>query len=139
MFAGAVGTIAVVAVVAGITVIDSPAETREQKLDAQRVADLRRIAFAVDAQLRKTGTLPANLNALKTADQVNSFQLADPVTAEPYDYKTTGPRSYQLCATFSRPTPMNDGDRDPNRTPEFWNHSAGRHCFSVEVAMTKSP
>lgn len=137
LFAGAVAVAVLAALAAGVAVIGSPAEIRGMRLDRQKIADLRRIAGAIDAHLNRTGALPPELKALETPDQPAPFRLADPETGEPYDYAGTGPRSYRLCAIFSHPTGTDDKDGDRSRTPGFWRHGAGRHCFAIEVAKPK--
>lgn len=132
IFAATLAGAVLIALAAGMAIIGSPAEIRERRLDAQKLSDLRRIATAVDTRLRKTGTLPATLEALQTADQPVSLRLRAPGTAEPYDYIPTGPRSYRLCATFGHPHP------DGARTPEFWRHGAGRHCFAIDSLESKA-
>ena len=137
LFAGAVAAAVLAAIAAGVAVVGPPAEIREIRLDRQKLADLRRIAGAVEVHLNKSGTLPAELKALETPDQPAPFRLADPETGEPYDYAGTGPRSYRLCTTFSHPTGADGKDGDRDRTPGFWHHGAGRHCYAIEVAKPK--
>ncbi|MGQ9364842.1 hypothetical protein [Azospirillum sp. ST 5-10] len=133
LFAGAVAAAGLAALAAGIVAIGPPSEIRERRLDTERIADLREIAGAIDRHLHRTGALPAGLDALNTADQPVALRSADPATAEPYDYAATGARSYRLCATFGRPTPTDGDGGNPDRTPGFWRHGAGRQCFSIDV------
>ena len=58
----------------------------------------------------------------------------DPATAEPYEYRTTGEKSYELCAFFDR-----EDERPEERSrsellassERFWTHDSGRVCFPV--------
>jgi hypothetical protein len=50
----------------------------------------------------------------------------DPVSDEPYEYRTTGPLEFELCAVFDRPS-------RPELAGDFWFHDAGRRCFAFEV------
>jgi hypothetical protein len=52
-------------------------------------------------------------------------RIVDPATGAPYEYRVTGPSSFELCATF-------DGPRDEDFMAR-WNHAAGRHCFEFDL------
>lgn len=54
----------------------------------------------------------------------------DPVTREPYEYRITGPRRFEVCATFDRPS-------RPELAGDFWFHEAGRRCFSFDVTDSR--
>ena len=49
----------------------------------------------------------------------------DPDTGVAYEYRVVDENHYELCATFAR---RREADRDV-----FWNHPAGRHCFTFDV------
>ena len=48
---------------------------------------------------------------------------SDPETGLAYEYEQLDPTSYQLCATFDRPSAS-------QLAVDFWIHDAGRGCFS---------
>lgn len=132
LLAGAV-TAVVAAVVAAFFVLDSPAEMRRQKLDAQRARDLQGLENAIGAYWKEEGTLPPSLQALADWEHVDAAPT-DPATGEPYRYQATGETTYELCATFSSDTP--EDEARPVNWPlygKFWRHPAGDHCFELEV------
>lgn len=115
--------------VAAVTVMDSPGQQREQRLDARRVDDLRQIETMIDAWASTHPHLPKSLAAL--ADQPGvSLSTTDPVGGGPYGYDVLGERRYRLCAVFATDTAAL---REPAYRyagkPAEWAHPAGRHCF----------
>ena len=115
--------VALAAVVGGIALTGLPAEQRLIALDKKRVGDLRWLELAVRRYQTRNGVLPASL-AVISAERV--AHLSDPVTEEPYTYRVTGERSFQLCAIFAR---RND---KTSRYP-FKAHEQGFHCFDHEI------
>lgn len=122
-----IGSIAVVvaAVIAGLWLIGSPAEQRQQRLDERRVSDLEQLSQAVYWHRNQRRALPAS-----TSDLVNGRRLSrlpfDPSTEEPYEYRVTGERRFELCAVFATPSRSEDAK-------DFWHHEAGRHCYEFDV------
>lgn len=126
---GAVVAVVLVVVGAAVMVIDSPSEQRRQRLDEHRVRDLQAIARTLDDHWTEQESLPEDLDAL--AGWTGSpGPPADPVTGEPYPYRPTGDRTYELCATFATRTP--EEAPEPRRVwldRDDWHHGRGEHCF----------
>lgn len=138
-FAGLSGIAVLAAVAAGVAVIGTPGQIRSQRLDAQRVADLRAIAAAVDGYRQRYGALPPGLEAVRRAEALRGYgdgpALADAVSGQAYEYRVTGTSSYELCARF-------DAEAREGRTPGipgFWRHGAGRRCFALEAPPAGPP
>ena len=114
-------------IVVAITLLDSPAQERLQRLDDRRVSDLREIAYAVDAYWTREGVLPPSLDTLANEERIIRG-LADPETGESYEYRILGSNSYELCAIFAGE--MDTGERD---VPYgfVWSHGPGRQCFQL--------
>lgn len=129
---------AAVAVVLGtaVAVLDSPSEARRQRLDDQRVQDLSEIAHAVDLYWAQHDAMPPDLDALVDWQAFDEVPR-DPESDEPYRYRATGERTFELCAEFAH----GSGDDEPytswRRKPGFWPHPAGEHCFELEVDDSK--
>lgn len=123
----AIAVIAIAAVVAGLRTIGSPREARRRQLDARRVENLTTIQQGVDAYVHEHHRLPASLDDALTP-RAPSLALADPVTGARYEYAPGAGFSYQLCAVFDTVSPSASGERT------FWQHGAGRRCFSLEAA-----
>ena len=62
--------------------------------------------------------------------------VADPATGQPYQYETTGERSYRLCATFET---AQDAAPIPDVHLDQWRHGDGRQCFDREVEEVVRP
>ena len=106
------------AVVAGMTVLGSPATARERRFDTRRAADLAELDRAVRDGFDDTGALPATVTASVVSTPV------DPLTKQPYEYYVTGARSFEVCASFQQPSDQGDSD---------WRHGTGRHCFKRSI------
>ena len=93
------------------------------------------ISRAVDVYWSQNQELPVDLEQLSRERGVRARSIHDPGTAEPYEYRTTGEKSFELCAIFDREEhPEERYPRGPFANDErFWTHGAGRVCFPVEV------
>lgn len=88
----AIMSIAVVAtVLAGLSLVGSPATARTRRIDQERLEDMRRIARVVDELCHdkdlKTGLkrpLPKTLDDLAGLARTEKIRVADPVSDEPY-------------------------------------------------------
>ena len=121
-----VGAVAVVAL-AGLPAAGTPSAERARRLDERRVEDLRALSDAANVYVQRHSRLPGTLQELSSEGGLDVTALGR--ETGPYEYRATGDRSYELCATFQRPSPA--GQRlsgDP-----FWAHGAGRQCFQLEV------
>lgn len=117
--------VVVAAIVAGVFVMGSPAEQRAERLDARRVQDLRTLSYSLTGRWTQTQRLPVGTPELVDG-QVMSRLPVDPVSKAPYEYRVTGRRQYELCATFDRTSP-------PHELGDFWAHEPGRECFAFDV------
>ena len=122
-----VGMLVVVVAAAGAAfyVLGSPGEQRLLRLDERRVEDLNGIRAGVNAYWRANRKLPASLDDAREGTTL----YRDPVSGAPYDYRVTGERSYELCATFDRAY----APEEPGSAVRFWPHPAGRHCFGLDA------
>jgi hypothetical protein len=132
------GVVVVAVIIWGFFIAGSPMFGRQQRLDEQRVQDLRNIQnevynIAWGNGDRWTTPKPTKLpNALpKTLEEVAAnatymqVNIMDPETAVPYDYRTLTASTFELCATF-------DTTRD-QKYDIFWNHSTGKACFQFDA------
>jgi hypothetical protein len=117
------GAAAVIVVVA--TLLTWPWSVAGPSADQRRIADLQRLAHAVDAYRLRQHVLPASLARLPVEPAV-PVHTHDPITNRPYDYRPLGPLAYELCARF-------DTAAGPEEERGFWWHDGGRFCFSLEA------
>jgi hypothetical protein len=127
-----VGSIVAViaAVVASLMLLGSPAEQRLLRLDEQRVAELGQLGRAVLSRWEDERRLPDTAGELVDGRALTGLPT-DPATHAPYEYRITGPRQFEVCATFDRPSrsePVGD----------FWFHEAGHRCFKFDVTDRRS-
>ena len=130
-FAGASSVAVVAALVAGVVVTGSPESARDRGLDIRRIYDLQQLAHGVDIYWDLNGGLPESLDTLSSARAVAVRSIVDPESGEPYAYRATGEKAYELCATFDLEAPT-DSVSMPYRE-RFWRHRAGYHCFDLEA------
>jgi len=123
----AIGSVAVfaAAVVAGLALSGSPAEQRRLRLDQQRVFELMELARAAERRWDDERRLPDTVDGLVDGQFLTRLPT-DPATREPYEYRATSPRQFEVCATFERPS-------RPEDAGDFWYHEAGRRCFAFDV------
>jgi type II secretory pathway pseudopilin PulG len=142
-----VAVLAVATILAGFLIVGTPRQARLARYDAQRVSDLQNIQSQVVSYYQAKQKLPVVI-----ADLNNSLSYGPPPvdaqTGESYIYKTTGPFSFQLCATFNAqgrsatqtrgivayPTPAGvEGYVTKDTTQDNWSHGAGQVCFDRTI------
>jgi len=150
-------TILVIALVAwSFAVIGTPAEQRTWRLDERRTQDLQSIQWQVISFWQQKEQLPSTLAELNNPISMFSFPV-DPEfeKGNTYEYRVTGPLTFELCATFSAVMPEGWQEFGKGGTyPMFsgrevavdvaypypggtgndsWDHEAGRTCFSRTI------
>ena len=123
----------ILGIVSGFFIIGSPATQRALRMDQQRVNDLANIQQQTLVYWQAKQSLPGTLDALK--NDISGFRAPqDPQTGSSYEYRPTGPLSFELCAVFERPT-QNDAGTAPMIPPysENWNHQTGRTCYTRTI------
>jgi type II secretory pathway pseudopilin PulG len=124
-FAVALSAIALAAIVVGFAVIGSPDHVRRQRLDEQRVAELKTLSESIRGFRRNYGHLPDTLEQLTT-----SGALYQQMRHGPYEYRTTGDSAFELCAEFAEP--WSDAATAAGN-PGPWSHRQGRSCFTLQA------
>ncbi|MGD0288671.1 MAG: DUF5671 domain-containing protein [Candidatus Binataceae bacterium] len=137
MRAIALGATVVVAalVIIGFAVAGSPERSRLERYDRQRVSDLGKLQEKIVDYRAKKKQLPASLDLLN--DAISGFTPPrDPSSNSPYEYRATGPLSFELCANFSLPS----GSEEPATwIPPYgipgsnWKHAASHVCFARSI------
>ena len=121
------------AIIAGVILVGGPEGGRMERLDGERLEDLRGIMEAVDRFWTDHERLPATLEELAQYPRVR-VDILDPGSDEPYEYESLGEDTYELCAVFDRES------RAPRRAPaDFWTHGAGRRCFELTAKHARGP
>jgi len=146
--------IVLVAVVGGFITVGSPSTQRALRFDQQRINDLSSIQWQIINHWQTKGNLPASLTELN--DPLSGVNVpVDPETDAPYEYNRKGTTTFEICATFGRPSQdlkgrgefggggypiaypsriYPDGGLDSN-----WQHEAGRTCFDRTIDPERYP
>ena len=132
VFAIGATVVVAIAIAWGFMIVGSPGTRRLERFDEQRLQDLQAIAREVHALVVDADKPPALKAQLpKTLEEVaerarsERIKRNDPETGEPYSYLAKDETTIELCATFTK---ARNSD-----SSVFWNHPAGRHCFTIHV------
>lgn len=117
-------------VVVGLVLVGSPSRARMERLDRQRVQELKSITLAINSYRRTHQTLPDKMNELIRPNVFPLVRLKDPA-GQPYEYRAKTALSYQLCAFFS--TATDKSTLEAHGISPFWKHERGRQCFDLEA------
>lgn len=140
-----------VAVVGGFFLVGSPQEERLRKFDDQRVSDLQNIQWQILPFWQKKERLPESLAEL--TDELSGYRPPldpEPKRGMPYEYRSLPVRAgrgptFELCATFNRPSRTVPGAAPKAVRPEYgpsgepfvgdvnWEHPEGRACFTRTI------
>jgi hypothetical protein len=142
---GVVGASAL-AVLAGFFIVGSPFAERERQFDDRRVSDLSSIQWGIVNEWQAKEVVPSSLEELR--DPISGFVIPlDPETGESYEYRRTGDRSFELCATFNLPSDDQEMREKPvpaypypsDGLQENWSHGEGRTCFPRTIDPDRYP
>jgi len=125
--------------VSGFFIVGSPSTGRNQRFDDRRVEDLRSINNAVYEAVYSTdrwspnavkqNAIPATLDDVAKTAIYTPISTVDPETGESYEYTVTQD-AFELCAVFSLAR---------TQTYDiFWDHEAGRQCFTFDIDDTRT-
>ncbi|MBI1393973.1 MAG: hypothetical protein GC152_14650 [Alphaproteobacteria bacterium] len=145
------------------TIVRSPSAARAERADERRLADIQSIVRLVDCHASYFGGAPETLQAAadRLGERASSQPIApncalsppeDPVTGEPYVFRSTGAQTFEVCATFERGWPRGRGPDDSQRMElRDWRGSlqgersielpigAGPTCYDFAVAEVRDP
>ncbi len=124
--------VALVSIVSGFLIADSPKLAREKKFDFERVSQLSQLSYSLEDSYRQNDGLPENLSEKRYA------YFVDPETKQLYEYRKLSPKSYELCATFTHAAPGPDEEQPspyglPSGSADWNYHEAGRQCYERQI------
>ncbi len=122
----------------GLWLAGSPMSERARRIDAQRISDLQQISYNIDRFWTTHQRLPTSLDELARERDSYIQSIHDPETRTPYEFTLKMGDTYELCATFAAQAyTLIEKNIQPQtefpRVPTFWNHAAGRSCFTINV------
>jgi hypothetical protein len=114
-----------------------PSVMKELNRDAQQLQQLESLTYAAKEYYYKNKKLTPTLQDL-LGPQLSLPSITDKITQAPYAYKITGPRAFELCATFYR-TPeelrLLGGWR---QNTAFFPYKKGNACHVINIDEKKS-
>ena len=126
-------------IIGGFLVMGSPMQQREIQFDQQQVQDLSLIQNEIVGYWQQNGRLPATLAEIESPLTGFSVPVA-PEGREPYEYRTTGGLTFELCATFVRASDEYRPTEPPFGYGAYgvagdtnWTHGTGRVCFDRTI------
>lgn len=144
--------LAIFMIVYAFSVMGSPKEQRNLRLDQRRIEDLQSIQYQVISFWQQKESLPKSLDELK--NPISSYMVPqDPEfeKGKSYEYRAISNKTFELCATFTLPIPKGwvensvgygvMGGKDiavssmpyPGGMNESWDHKEGRTCFERTI------
>lgn len=136
------------AIITSFFIIGTPAERRAKNFDNIRVERLSSVQSAIQDYYGFKGgpghqVLPSTFDQLiaDSSIYIAPDGLIDPVSKERFEYRVTGAKTYQLCASFDTVFSKGSGDTTSSTTPatepassaQRFYHDKGRQCFGLTV------
>jgi len=121
-------------IIAGFSVLGSPATQRAIRQDQIRTNHLQDIQSRLTNYWQNQGSLPETLAAIEDSLAPSGLPT-DPATGNSYLYTKTGELSFTLCAEFARVSQnqINYPHYPYGFESENWSHEAGEYCFERKI------
>lgn len=132
---GAVGATLIV-LISGFFFIQSPAESRDRKIDTQTEANLSQAESAISDYYHKNQMLPKSLNDIVISSGRITYPYFDAIPKN-VSYQSTSSTTFSLCGDFLRESlSLSQGETPAFRDiTDSWNHAAGHVCFDREISL----
>ncbi|MDD5749951.1 MAG: DUF5671 domain-containing protein [Patescibacteria group bacterium] len=120
--------------------VDTPAQTRNKKIDQEIINNFYEINSAINDRYTLNGEIPADLEIL--ISDSGGYRLGDksivhPLNGQIYQYEVLAEDEYKICAEFLTSN-LEDGQRDFYYSRDY-RHDKGYQCFSQKAqALTDS-
>lgn len=113
-------------------IVESPAETRNKKLDERIISNFYQIDSEINRYFSEKGSLPQSFDELKNEyAYLMESTFTDPETGKRFDYLIVDGEKYKLCATFRSSNIVDNSNFDSGR----WPHEAGYQCLEQKVGI----
>lgn len=114
--------------------VESPLETRNRKIDQAVINSFSSIDHAVDMYFEEFDKMPTNLEELKgESEYLRDRDLIDPETKKVFEYKITGARTFDLCATFRTSNKDKENESPYRYLSENALHDSGHQCLKRKL------
>lgn len=147
MFGAGAGVVVLATLALGFLNSDTPQEARQMRFDQQQIENLSDMQWRIEDHYRINKALPTDISALYIGIEMPTA----PEGRDAYSYNIVDEDTYELCATFAKPSQQAGSDierpemltSDAVKNPyNNWDHGAGKTCFERTVedfeAMSKS-
>lgn len=150
--------LAILGVGLGFMASGGPDTERDRRFDGQRSGDLSSILACVTNYTEAMKELPVSLSDLESYEySVECALMVDPETETPYEYRILSPvavqpagalsGSIEICANFALSTdedrtvskPVYEDVYMPRISNDFYEHEAGRSCFTRSIVVKMQP
>lgn len=130
---GFVMSVALVSIITGFSIVGSPGYERAQRLDEQRIYELRDLDRLIQSYYEEKSALPAHLEEINTNFSGQRLPR-DPETKAPFEYKVLTQTSFELCANFKTKPAQGSwfSENDSN-----WKYVPGKMCFTRQAETRK--
>ncbi len=133
-----IASIVVLSLGYGFYLAGSPQSQRLVRFDDLKANNLQTIQDRLVYYWQQKGSLPVNLTGLN--DPISGFNVpVDPQNNQPFEYKLTGLRAFQLCAVFNLDNVSSTTAPTFGYASSNWQHGAGRVCFDRTIDQALYP
>lgn len=142
----AVMVLALITIIAGFFIIGTPNDMRLMRYDEQRIDDLSNIQHQILYYYQQKRELPDSLGDLD--DPLSGWTVPEDPEGRTYAYAKTAPLTFELCATFNRPSrdlagqgayPAREISVPRTGINESWRHEEGEACFTRTIDPERYP
>lgn len=135
-----VSSIVLASILLGFFIIGTPSVQRDRRFDQERLSDLQMMQSEIVNYWDLKDVLPQALDDLENS--ISGYKVQkDPETGESYEYRVISDLTFELCATFKRPSndsgvvsiPLEADYYRAFSSPYNWEHEAGRTCFERTI------
>lgn len=132
---GAIGATLIV-LISGFFFIQSPAESRDRKIDTQTESNLSQTESAISDYYYKNQMLPKSLDDIVITSGRITYPYFDAIPKN-ISYQPTSNTTFTLCGDFLRESlSISQEETSAFRDiTDSWNHAAGHVCFDREISL----
>jgi hypothetical protein len=144
LYAAGAGAAVIAVLVLGFFNSDTPKEAREMRLDQQQIDSLSDMEWRISDHFQINKSLPSDIETLYVGIEAPKA----PEDRKSYEYKIIDEDTYELCATFAKPSMQNGNNiarpamsaTEALKNPyNNWDHGEGRTCFERTVIDYSKP
>lgn len=131
----AVGATMVI-LISGFFFIQSPAESRDRKIDTQTEANLSQAESAISEYYQRNQKLPESLSDIVISSGRVTYPFFDTMPKN-VSYEPKNDTSFRICGDFLRGSLTTSTTETPafRDVTDSWDHTSGHVCFDREISL----